>query len=414
MSFEKIAAFIDNNKSLFVELESLLTSIPALAPESGGDGELEKCLALESWLKQNGFTDFKRYDAPDNRVSSKIRPNLVVTVPANGKTVQDDSAPNLWIMSHLDVVPSGEIALWQTDPFKVVEKEGKLFGRGTEDDQQGLVCSVMAALALIKENVKSSYNIKLLFVADEEVGSAYGIQFLADNFNLFKKDDLIITPDGGDPKGETIEIAEKNLLWLRIKTLGKQAHGSMPDDGINAHLANCGFALKLHDLENFFEKRDDLFDPNRSTFQPTKKESNVPNINTIPGEDIFYMDCRILPFYSLETVREKISQLKTEIESEYGVKIEITESQAVESPATDAESSVVKLLSGAIKRVLKIEPRLVGIGGGTVGAYLRKKGLNVVVWSKQDETMHQPNEYCVINNLLEEAKVLASMMIDNK
>ena len=404
--FEKICGYIEKNIETAIELEKILTKIPALAPESGGDGESAKCKALEDFLSAHGIKDFEHFDAPDSRVSSGVRPNLVATI--KGKT-----AKNLWIMSHLDVVPAGEEKLWKTPPFEVVQKDGKLFGRGVEDDQQGAVCSVMAALALNALQIQPEYTVRLLFVADEEVGSKYGIEYLVKNHKLFNKDDLIITPDGGDPKGETIEVAEKNLLWLKVQTHGKQAHGSTPDEGVNAHLASCALALKINALEKELAERNPLFSPDRSTFQPTKKEANVPNVNTIPGDDVIYFDCRILPCYSLDDVRKYVKKCCDEVSAEYGVTFTLSEEQAVESPATPETCEVVQVLEAAVRRVLKLEPRIVGIGGGTVAACLRSAGYNAVVWSKHDETMHQPNEYCLIQNLIDESKVLASVMLKN-
>lgn len=405
-AFENVCEYIEKNKETLIELEKLLTKIPAISPESGGNGESEKCAALEQWLAAHGIDNLEHFDAPDSRVSSGVRPNLVATIA--GKTSR-----KLWIMSHLDVVPVGEISLWNTEPFEVMQKDGKLFGRGVEDDQQGAVCSIMAVLALKALGIMPEYTVKLLFVADEEVGSNYGIHYIIKNYNLFDKDDLIITPDGGDPKGETIEVAEKNILWLKVQTHGKQTHGSTPDEGINAKLASCALALKINALEKELDKRDSLFAPDRSTLQPTKQEANVPNVNTIPGDDIMYFDCRILPVYSLDFVREKIKKCCDEIASQYGVTFTVSEEQASESPATPEDCEVVKVLEGAVRRVLNLEPRIVGIGGGTVAACLRSVGFNAVVWSKHDETMHQPNEYCIIQNLIDESNVLASVMMKN-
>ena len=159
MSFDAVKKRIASSKAEIVELETLLTSHPALAPESGGDGELEKVIALEGWLKSQGFTQFQRFDAPDSRVSSGIRPNLVVTIPG-----KDDSF-SVWFMAHTDVVPVGELSLWHTDPWKVIEKDGRLYGRGVEDNQQGLVASTVAALALLREGITPPHTVKLLFVA---------------------------------------------------------------------------------------------------------------------------------------------------------------------------------------------------------------------------------------------------------
>ncbi len=405
MSFDAVKKRIASSKAEIVELETLLTSHPALAPESGGDGELEKVIALEGWLKSQGFTQFQRFDAPDSRVSSGIRPNLVVTIPG-----KDDSF-SVWFMAHTDVVPVGELSLWHTDPWKVIEKDGRLYGRGVEDNQQGLVASTVAALALLREGITPPHTVKLLFVADEEVGSTYGIKYLLKEHNLFKKDDIILIPDGGDSQGATIEVAEKNLMWLQFTVKGKQTHGSRPDEGINATLAGYDLALRVHGLETVFDKRDALFDPPYSTFQPTKKEANVPNINTIPGEDVFCMDCRILPCYTLDQVRVELRRCVKEVEDKYGVKVEWTEPQTAESPATSVDAPVARRLAEAVKAVTGVDTRFIGIGGGTVGAELRVKGFNAVVWSKLDETAHQPNEYTIIDNLISDSQVMAYMML---
>ncbi len=407
-ALDTLFSTIEANRSLMIELQTLLTSIPAIAPESGGQGEAEKCAALEKWLLSNGFTcsQLERFDAPDTRVKSGYRPNLVITLPGKTDTT-------LWIMAHLDVVPPGDTSLWHSNPYTVLEKDGKLYGRGVEDNQQGLCSAVSTVLAFMQNKIVPHYTIKLLFCADEEVGSAYGIEYLLNNHTLFSTNDLILIPDGGEPDGLAIEIAEKNLLWLRFCTQGKQAHASMPEQGVNAHLANAELALLLHKLEEDLEIRDTLFEPNRSTFQPTKKEIQEISINTIPGEDVFYMDCRILPNYSLNQIRSHIKERVAQVERKYGVHVECTEIQAVESSATPQDAQIVQALSKAIETVEGKKPRCIGIGGGTVASYLRNTGHKACVWSKMDETAHQPNEYCIIDNLISDAKVFAAVAVQN-
>ena len=364
---------------------------------------------MEGWLKDNGFTNIQKIEAPDSRVSSGLRPSLIVTIPGkddesatNGETAN----PCVWVMAHLDVVPTGDMSLWKTNPWECVEKDGKLYGRGVEDNQQGLVSAAFAALYYLKKGIKPSHTIKLLFVADEENGSEYGIIYLLEHFNLFKKEDLILIPDGGDKIGETIEIAEKNIMWMKVHVVGKQTHGSRPDTGANACLAACDMSIRLHNLEKKFDKRDSLFEPDYSTFQPTKRLSNVASVNIIPGEDTFFMDCRILPCYSLETVTAQVNKIAAEIEKEHKVKIDIEYPQKSESPATPVSSPVAQKLAAAIKTAHGIEAKFIGIGGGTVGAELRRKGFDAVVWSSMDETAHQPNEYCIIDNIIRDAETL--------
>jgi succinyl-diaminopimelate desuccinylase len=420
---DKVFSFIDKNEALVIELETELTRRPAISPESGGAGELDKCTFLESWLKSKGITKLERFDAPDARAKGGVRPNLVATIPGTS------DAGRLWIMSHLDVVPPGEASLWRTDPWTatLVRTAGapgpdgtplgpRLIGRGVEDNQQGLTSSVLAALSLVQQGITPAHTVKLLFVADEENGSAYGMLWLIQNHgDLFRKDDMVLIPDGGDPRGETIEIAEKNLIWARFVTKGLQAHGSRPDLGINAHLAGADLALRLHyGLTERFAEKDPLFDPDYSTFEPTKKEANAPNINTIPGEDVFCMDMRVLPRYPVKTVLAEIDSIKGEIEAKHKVSVSYTILQSAESKATPADAPLVMLLSKTVKDVYGVDTRPIGIGGGTVGAGLRNEGIDAVVWGTMHDTAHQPNEYTLIANIMGDAKIMALIMLTER
>ncbi len=403
---EKMMQFIDKSDSTIIELETLLTSFPAIAPESGGDGEWLKVSALEQWLREHGITNIEHFDAPDTRVSHGKRPNLVVTIPGKKHNKR------LWIMAHTDVVPAGEISQWKQDPFKVLVEGDKIIGRGVEDNQQGLVSSVIAALALQQHGITPEHDVKLLFVADEEVGSVYGIDWLLKNTDIFVPDDMFIIPDGGKADSSEIEVAEKNICWIKVTTKGKQCHASKPDDGKNAFLANCEFALLLNSMENtVFTERNPLFDPPRSTLVPTKKDPNVPNINTVPGEDVFYADLRMLPCYTIEATLAALHEHKAQVEKKYGVTIAVEAVMSNESPPTPENAEVVQLLKKSIKKIYNIDARAIGIGGGTVGAYLRAKGYQCVVWSTQDETMHAPNEYAKISNIKGDAKVFADLMM---
>jgi len=404
--FEKFAKKIDGYKIDVIELQRLLTSIPALAPENDGDGESNKAEALKDYLKGLQFPAPESYDAPDERVSSKVRPNLVYRFKG------EDTSRTVYIMSHLDVVPPGELSKWESDPFELRIDGDKLVGRGVEDNQHGLVASVMAAKAMIETGATPKYNLGLMFVADEEVGSNYGIDYLLERHDFLKKDDIIIVPDSGDEQGKTIEISEKSICWLKVETTGRQCHASRPDQGVNAFAAASKLAAKVHALYNIFDVKDKLFNPATSTFEPTKKEANVPNVNTIPGDDVFYIDCRVLPKCKLVEVEEMIRKWAHEIEVSENVKIKISHTQRAEAaPPTKEDSPVVQALKRGIKTVYKVEPEVCGIGGGTVAALFRRKGYPAAVWARISESAHQPNEYTHISNILGDAKVMGHVFM---
>ncbi len=156
-----------------------------------------------------------------------------------------------------------------------------------------------------------------------------------------------------------------------------------------------------------------MFNPPISTFQPTKKEANVGNVNTIPGQDVFYLDCRILPTIALDKVMETCRDLAAAVEKKHGVsvKIEVVQ-QATAAPATSADAPVVNMLKRGIKSVYNVDATAQGIGGGTVAAVFRAAGLNAAVWSTLEDMCHQPNEYCVISNMVNDTKVLAHLCLE--
>ena len=96
-----------------------------------------------------------------------------------------------------------------------------------------------------------------------------------------------------------------------------------------------------------------------------------------------------------------------EIEKDYGVKVEYSIPQKSESPATSQDAQIVKKLSQAIYKTRGINAKTIGIGGGTVGAELRREGIEAAVWSTLEDMAHQPNEYCVIQNMIDDAITLA-------
>jgi len=402
--FRRIEDFRDE----MIDLQIQLCSIPAISPESGGEGEAQKAEFLLNYLQDKGYETIKVLKAPDLDTPAGYRPNIIALYKGH------DSSKTIWIMTHLDVVPPGELSLWKGNPFKAWVKEGKIFGRGVEDNQQDMVAAIFSLEAFRAEGLLPRYDVSLLMVADEETGSEKGIKFVLQNNSFFQKNDLIIVPDAGNPEGTMIEVAEKSILWLKFTTVGQQAHASTPEKGINAFRASSALVIQLNSLYQTFSQENPLFDPPISTFEPTKKEPNVPNINTIPGEDVFYLDCRILPEYSIDEVEEEIKKIMKTIETEYGVKISLQEEQRTPAaPPTSPKAPVVKALQKAIQTVYQVEGKPVGIGGGTVASFFRDKNFEAACWSKVDETAHQPNEYCIIDNMIGDAKVFAHIFLQD-
>ncbi|MEM4291304.1 MAG: M20 family metallo-hydrolase [Archaeoglobaceae archaeon] len=391
---------IEKKRDEMVRVLSKLIEIKAVSPDFGGEGESEKAEFLMGHLEE--FDDVQRFDAKDERVGT--RPNIVAKI----KGVVNRT---IWIVSHLDVVPEGDEKLWRTPPFKAVVEGGRVYGRGSEDNGQSIVSSLFAGKAIIESGSKPKFNFGLVFVSDEESGSNYGIKFLLSK-DIFSREDMFIVPDVGSQSGDAIEIAEKGILWLKFEVYGKQSHASQPQ--MNASRRAMKFILDLDEkLHTKFNAKNDLFNPPYSTFEPTKREKNVDNINTIPGLDVSYMDCRIIPDYRLEDVLEFIENVRRFHEIRDGEKIKVDVLQAFSSPKTPENSEIAIRLSKMIEKIRKVKTRFIGIGGNTCASFLRSAGFKeTVAWCTAEGTAHKPNEYCIIDNMVEDAKVFYSICFD--
>ena len=204
------------------------------------------------------------------------------------------------------------------------------------------------------------------------------------------------------------------MLWIKIIVTGQQCHASTPEMGKNSLYGVAKLIMDLDSINKEFSMEDKLFSPPISTFVPTKIEANVPNINTIPGRDVFYIDCRILPVYQVDNVIGFVEGIcrKVEKELDLSIKVETVNREDAVNP-TPSDSPVVKALQKAIKRVKGLDSCTMGIGGGTVAAFFRQAGFPAAVWGTSIDSAHQPNEYCKISDMIVDTKIFASIFMDD-
>ncbi len=402
-ALSRLSSDIDRDAGKVQDFFVRMLRINAVNPRMGGPGEIDRANLIQSFLEGEGF-EVSRVDTPDSGYKRGIRPNICT------KLEGVDESRTLWFLAHMDTVPEGSAELWNSDPFEPRIEDGKIFARGAEDNGQSLVSSLFALRELKSLDERLPFNVGAWFVADEECGSNYGVKYLLEH-SSFNPGDLIVVPDAGSPNGTNIEIAEKSLLWFKIVTRGKQVHASLPAKGKNAHRLGMELALTLDEsLHRQYPKRNDLFDDPSSTFEPTKADPNVPNVNTIPGLDTFYFDCRVLPEYSLDSVLSEVNSSLRDFTSEHGADASLEIIQRDDAgPVTSPTSEIARLMGKAIVHMTRKQPKFVGIGLRTVGNFFRERGIPTVVWSTVDDVPHEPNEYSRIANLISDTKVFAAM-----
>jgi succinyl-diaminopimelate desuccinylase len=281
---------------------------------------------------------------------------------------------------------------------------------GLEDNGQAVIGILHTCFVMAEKSLKAKCNVGFIFASDEETGSDFGLKAMV-NAGIFSPKDEAVVPDFGSADGSFIEVAEKSVMWLKVTTIGKQAHASMPHLGINAGSVGSRFAIALEDmLKSNYTYQDPLFDPPYSTFEPTQKFNNVESTKVMPGKDEFTMDMRVMPKYSLDEILSRVEVLRAEFEKKYGVQINceiLTRADA--APPTSPDSTVAKTLMGILKD-MGIDAKCGGIGGGTCGAILREINVPALVWSTLDELAHQPNEYTVIDNMLSDASAFLAVI----
>jgi len=401
MELRAILDKIERSREDITKTMSAMIRIPALAPENGGIGEGKRADMLIKCLE--GYDSVIRVDVPDETDPSIMRPNILAK--KNGR-----EKGTVWIIAHMDTVPAGDLNDWNTPPFEPTVKDGKIYGRGTEDNGQAVISSMFASKFISKETL-TKRSIGIAYVADEETSSRMGIEYLLDH-GYFDKDDVFLVPDWGSSDGTMIDVTEKNLVWLQFDIFGKSTHGSTPNHGLNAYRVGTHFLSELMDVfEVEYCKGDLYFDPPISTFEPTKSPQTVTNINTIPGKYEFSMDIRVIPEYNIDDIIRTAKDLAKRFESETGARITVTEIQRHTSgKASSTDTPEFNAFVEAIESIIGKRPKAMGVGGATCANFFRAKGHDAYVWEMGGGTLHGPNEYVVIDNILIDAKVFATFL----
>src|SRR4030095_11772282 len=204
----------------------------------------------------------------------------------------DEARPTLLLNSHHDTVKPNKG--YTLDPFSPIEKDGKLFGLGSNDASGSLVSLVATFLYFYeKENLK--YNIILAATAEEEISGHNGIEALLPH--LGKIDFAIV----GEPTQMQMAVAEKGLMVLDCTATGRAGHAAR-EEGDNA------VYKAIKDIEWFssykFDKVSDLLGPVKMSVTVIETDNKAHNV--VPAQCRFVVDCRVNELYTFEEMLEII------------------------------------------------------------------------------------------------------------
>jgi acetylornithine deacetylase/succinyl-diaminopimelate desuccinylase family protein len=313
------------------------------------------------------------------------RTNVVGKIGTGGKSIG--------FVSHMDVVPPGELDQWDSPPFEPTIRDERIYGRGTLDDKGSFACAYSACKAFIAEHPDFEGTIFLIAAADEEMGSELGIIYLVEECGL--KFDVAIIPDGG--KMDLSIYGEKGILWVEIESHGIQAHGSTPDLGRNAiiPLAEAIAEIKTLDLGANYDAAFDGWTMNVGTIQ------GGSSTNTVPAMARATVDFRLPAGISKQQVLSKIDEKLSAVNSrspEADVRIKII--HETEPHISDKNSVIIRSFDRAARR-LSLPMKYETFGGNTVAKNLYFAGITSVVhYPGDDKLAHVPNEYVIVDELV--------------
>ena len=212
----------------------------------------------------------------------------------------DTARPTILLNSHHDTVKPNKG--YTLDPFAPIEKDGKLFGLGSNDAGGSLV-SLIATFLYFHEKENLKYNLLLAATAEEEISGHNGIEILLPQ--LGKIDFAIV----GEPTQMQMAVAEKGLMVLDCMATGRAGHAAR-EEGTNA------ITKAIKDIEWFntyqFEKISDLLGPVKMSVTVIETDNKAHNV--VPAQCRFVVDCRVNELYTFEEMLEVIrSNVQSEV-----------------------------------------------------------------------------------------------------
>lgn len=359
------------------------------------------------------------------------------------------------VLGHLDVVPAGDLETWNTNPFEATVIDGKLYGRGAQDDKGPTIACIFAVKALLDSGVKLNKRIRFIFGTDEEslwrgisrykenneeipsMGIAPDSEFFCINaekgllqatLRCKKSSDLILkagnafnsVPDKAIYVGEDFDISNlKNTLTKlgfdyisdnnQVCVLGRGVHSANSDKGINAvsrlaiALRRIGYQSKAikfisevigedANANNIVKNCEDV--SGKLTF-------NIGKVDLNEEEEIIYIDVRIPVTYKKEDVVDRIIE-KCE---EYG--LEYNEFDWLASGYVPADHFLIKTLQKVYEEETGLEAIPESSGGATYARAIDNCVAYGMIFPHSEKTEHQANEYITLEDLRKATKLYA-------
>jgi len=309
--------------------------------------------------------------------------------------------PVLCFAGHTDVVPTGPLEEWRTDPFTPTIRDGVLYGRGAADMKSGLAAMITATEAFVAERPGHSGTIAYLITSDEEGPSVDGTKKVVETLaGRHERIDWCVVgePSSEQRIGDTIKIGRRGSLSGRLTVHGIQGHVAYPQLAENPVHALAPALAEL--TSRIWDQGNEFFQP--TTFQISNLNAGTGAPNVIPGELKARFNLRYSPVQTLDGLRDVVEGILKRHGIRYTLEWYVS-GEPFYTPPGPLSDAVVE----AVREVVGSPPKLSTGGGTSDGRFIAPMGAQVVELGVVNATIHKVNE-CV---KVEEVDLLHAMYL---
>ena len=286
---------------------------------------------------------------------------------------------HLCFAGHVDVVPAGED--WDTNPYEATEKEGYIYGRGTQDMKSGVAAFIQA----LKDTQEFKGTLSVLLTSDEEGEAINGtvkvLEYLQKH-NLLPDAAVVAEPTCEVEFGDAIKVGRRGSINGYLTLKGKQGHAAYPEKAINpvhtiAHVLPNIAGVNL-------DEGDEHFAPSKFVITDIRAGMQVTNVT--PNELKMMFNVRN---NTKTTQKEIVDFIAKHFE---GLEYELQLTQGSYPFKTDTDTKLVKKIDAAILHVTTQNPKYSTAGGTSDARFIAPLGINVIEFGVKNDTIHSINE----------------------
>jgi succinyl-diaminopimelate desuccinylase len=304
-----------------------------------------------------------------------------------------DRAPLLCFAGHTDVVPTGPLASWASDPFRPEVRDGHLYGRGAADMKSSLAAFVTAIEHFVGEQPQHPGSIALLLTSDEEGPAKDGTVRVVETLKArAERIDYCVVgePTSVERLGDMIKNGRRGSLSGSITVKGAQGHVAYPHLARNPiHL----FAPALVELAaTIWDEGNEYFPP--TTWQVSNINAGTGATNVIPGEVQAQFNFRFSPESSVEQLKQRLNGILDRHQLDYYIDWSLSG-----NPFMTRRGKLVDAVERAIHNVAGISPELSTTGGTSDGRFIADICDEVVELGPINASIHKIDENIAVADI---------------